>query len=143
MIQENITRDSYLLITVTWKGGFTHEVACRGYGLKSQLNFMKTIEYIDTCVYRECTEEFYNLKIYGDGSEWQQPLLVDTPPKKQKTSTKSLPKKVPLTTQVGKKPSLTKPSVKTVKSKAKPKVKSSPVTKKPSSGSLQKNGKPK
>lgn len=127
--QTKVSRDAYFLLTVKWKGGFTHYVASRGYGLKSQLDFTKSLEYVESVTYAEITEEQYKLKVFGDGSEWESQPVADTKSKNSKTSTTSPRKSGPSVKKVGKKPSATKVSATPVKKTAKKTTKSSTTKK--------------
>lgn len=64
--------DAYFIMTVTWKGGFSHTVPCRGFNLKSHIKFTESLEYVDTYEYVECTQEEYDLKVFGDGSDFEE-----------------------------------------------------------------------
>lgn len=78
------SREGYYFITVTWKGGFTHIVPCRGYNLKSQLDFNKSLFWVDKYDYVEVTQEKY--EEYYSGS-------IDEGTEKQADSTKGKPRK--------------------------------------------------
>jgi hypothetical protein len=57
---------------VKWQGGFKHVVPCRGYNLGSQIRFTESLEYVDSYDYYECTKEEYELRFFGDGSEFEE-----------------------------------------------------------------------
>lgn len=78
--------DAYFLITCKWKGGFTHVVPCRGYNLKSQIAFHKSLEWIEEFYFDECDQAEYDRRVFGIGEEeCQSPVVADT---KSKISTK-------------------------------------------------------
>lgn len=93
--RQTVPRDAYFLLTVNWKDGFTHKVACRGYNLASQIRFTESIDYIDTYSYDECTQEEYELKVWGDGSDFEENTDGRTSKNKtqQKNPTKRKPRK--------------------------------------------------
>jgi hypothetical protein len=80
-------------MTVTWKGGFSHIVPCRGFNLKSQIKFTESLEYVDSYDYVECTQEEYELRIWGDGSEFEE--NKDGRASKTKTQQKAPAKRKP------------------------------------------------
>lgn len=53
-------RDNYYQIDVVWKDGFKHKINCRGYNLKSMLDFQASIFWIESYKYKEITEQQYN-----------------------------------------------------------------------------------
>lgn len=65
MEKKTVKSDAFFLITVKWKGGFKHKVACRGYNLKSWMDFEDSLEYVDSYNYVETTEEVYNKLVFG------------------------------------------------------------------------------
>ena len=69
--------DAYFLMTVTWKGGFSHSVPCRGFNLKSQIKFTESLDYVESYDYVECTQEEYELRVWGDGSDVRDLLHVE------------------------------------------------------------------
>lgn len=56
--------DSYYLMKVKWKGGFTHDILCRGYNLKSWVDFQKSIEYVESFSYEEITKAAYEKRYH-------------------------------------------------------------------------------
>ena len=60
-----VNRDAYFLITVVWKDGMTHKIPCRGYNLKSWLDFQKSIEYIEKYSYAETTQKIHDKMVFG------------------------------------------------------------------------------
>ena len=63
-------RDNYYQIDVAWTGGFKHKIYCRGYNLKSMLNFQESIFWIDKFTYKEITEQQYKKGTqYNDNSD--------------------------------------------------------------------------
>ena len=63
-------RDDYYQIDVKWKHGFKHTIYCRGYNLKSWLNFQDSIFWIETVTHKQITEKQYNKGMgLTDGSE--------------------------------------------------------------------------
>lgn len=80
----------YYLITVKWMGGFTHKVPARHYNLKSQINFTKSLQYVDEYSYEKVSEEEYNKYFYGeqekeqsDGSGKQRKAQQTSPAKRK------------------------------------------------------------
>ncbi len=61
----NITRDDFVFIDITWKGGFKHTVPCRGFNFKSQIEFTKSIFWIEKFTWRVVTEKEYNAKLWA------------------------------------------------------------------------------
>jgi hypothetical protein len=57
-----MNRDGYYFIDVTWKGGFKHTVACRGYNLRSMIKFQESIFWIEKIMYKEVTQKQYENK---------------------------------------------------------------------------------
>ena len=53
-------RDNYYQIDVVWKDGFKHKINCRGYQLKSMLDFQASIFWIESYKYKEITQQQYN-----------------------------------------------------------------------------------
>lgn len=101
------TRDGYYLIDITWKTGFKHTVACRGYNLKSEITFNKSIFWIEDMSYREVTQEEYELKAWGP------PIGEPEPPLKPKRKKNDKP--VPAAKRAAKARAPTKASAKTSK----------------------------
>jgi hypothetical protein len=124
-----ITRDDYLFITVVWKSGFKHIVPCRGYKLKSEINFMKSIYYIDSFVWHKVTQKEYEERIWGSGS------VVDTEKMTSTTTTPSARKTGQSEKVDGKKPSRIKPSAQPVTKTTSKRASSSVTTRKRTSGS--------
>ena len=124
-----VKREDYVFIDVTWKGGFTHIVPCRGYNLKSQLDFNKSIFWIKEFTWRIVSQKEYEDKIWGSG------LVVDTEKTISTTTTQSQRKSGPSAMKVGKKHSATKQSVKRATKTTKKKALSSTVTRKQKNGS--------
>lgn len=61
--------DGYYRIEVKWVGGFKHNIYCRGYQLKSMMNFQKTIYWIESAEYKEITEQQFNKAQAYDDSD--------------------------------------------------------------------------
>jgi hypothetical protein len=61
----NVTRDDFVFIDITWKGGFKHTVPCRGYNFKSQIKFNESIFWIEKFTWRIVTEKEYNAKLWA------------------------------------------------------------------------------
>ena len=59
-IGETVPRDGYYQIDVVWKDGFKHNIKCRGFNLKSMLDFQKSIFWIESYKYKQITEKLYN-----------------------------------------------------------------------------------
>lgn len=87
-----VAYDAYFLLTCKWKSGFTHVVPCRGYNLKSQLQFTKSLTWIQEYSYTECTAEEYNKRVFGIGEEECQSQPVADTKSRSKKSTTSPPK---------------------------------------------------
>lgn len=132
--RQTVPSDAYFLVHVKWQSGFEHSVPCRGYGLKSQLEFHKTLEYVESFSYEETTKEHYEFRVFGDGSEWESEQVADMTSKKSKTPTKSPPKSGPSVKKVGVKPSATKVSATPAKKTTKKTTKSSTTSKKKITG---------
>lgn len=121
-----VKREDYVFIDVTWKGGFTHTVPCRGYNLKSQLDFNKSIFWIKEFTWRVVSQKEYEDKVWGSG------LVVDTEKTTSKTTTRSRRKN---TQETAKKHSATKQSVVPATKTTRKKVISSTATRKQKNGS--------
>jgi len=128
----DINRDDYLFMTVTWKGGFTHIVPCRGYNLKSQIQFTKSLFWVETFTWRVVSKEDYEERIWGSGS------AADTEKTTLTSTTRPRSKNGQSGKTDGKKPSRTKQSVKPATKTTKKKASSSTTTRKQTSGSLAK-----
>jgi len=61
----DIKRDDYIFIDITWKSGFKHTVFCRGFNFKSQIDFTKSIFWIDKFTWRVVSEKEYNAKLWA------------------------------------------------------------------------------
>ena len=86
MEPNRVKSDAYFLLTIKWVGGFTHQVPCRGYSLKSQLDFTRSLTYVEEFTYAECDQAEYDRRVFGIGEEeCQSPVVADT---KSKISTK-------------------------------------------------------
>jgi len=70
--------DSYYLMKVKWRGGFTHDVLCRGFNLKSWMNFQKSITYVESFSYEEISKEAYEKRYHVSVDE------IVKKPRKQK-----------------------------------------------------------
>ena len=57
MTQNKVPYDAYYLMTVKWKHGLVHRILCRGYNLKSWLDFQKSLSEIESYSYEEITKE--------------------------------------------------------------------------------------
>ena len=126
------TRDSYYFIDVTWKSGFKHTVPCRGFRLKSELEFNKSIFWIESIEYYEVTQKQYEEKT------WESPLVVDTELKTTKKPTTSQRKRGKSQLKDGAEQSTTPASVKPARKTTKPRTPSSTATKKKTTGSKEK-----
>ena len=124
----------FYLITVKWMGGFTHVVPTRRYNLKSQLEFTKSLDYVEKVTYVETTEDEYNRYIYGD-ELWESLRHAGTESKKSKTRTRSPSKRGTSVKKDGPKPSTTKRSAPAAKKSTKKKATSSTPVKKKTTGS--------
>jgi hypothetical protein len=111
-VEDKVLRDDYYIIKVKWFGGFTHNVPCRGYNLKSLLRFHDSLDYADTYSYETTTKQQYEKLIYGE-EEWESLPAVDTKLKKSKTPSTSQAKDGQSTKADGKKSLSTKVSAKT------------------------------
>lgn len=125
------TRDGYYFIEITWKSGFKHIVPCRGFRLKSEIEFNRSIFWIESYHYYEVTKEQYEERVWGSGS------LADTEKTTSTNNTKSSRKAKTATKTDGTKPSSTKRSAPAAKKSMKEKVSSSKPKKKPQSGSVE------
>lgn len=67
--QNKVPYDAYYLMTVKWKGGITHSILCRGFNLKSWLDFQKSITWVDSYSYEEITKEEHDKRFYGVENE--------------------------------------------------------------------------
>lgn len=126
------TRDSYYFIDVTWKSGFKHTVPCRGFRLKSELEFNKSIFWIESIDYYEVTQKQYEEKT------WESPLVADTELKTTKKPTTSPRKRGKSQPKDGAEQSTTPASVKPARKTTKPRTPSSTATKKKTTGSQEK-----
>ena len=64
-----VTANDYILINVAWFKSqgkiFKHKVPCRGYNLKSILNFLKALAYVESFDYNIVDEKTFNKHWYG------------------------------------------------------------------------------
>lgn len=67
--------DAYYLMTVKWKHGLTHDILCRGFNLKSWIDFQKSINGVESYNYEEISRQQYDEYFYG---------VEDEPIKKQR-----------------------------------------------------------
>ena len=65
-VQNKVALDAYFLMTVKWKDGFTHKIMCRGYNLKSWLDFQKSLNGVESYSYEEITKEEHDKRFYGE-----------------------------------------------------------------------------
>jgi hypothetical protein len=70
MIGDRVPTDAYFFVDVVWKKtgktkAFKHTVPCRGYNLKSQLNFNDSLFWVDTHSYREVSKQEWEKKVWG------------------------------------------------------------------------------
>ena len=63
-----VNKDAFFQIDVKMQGGFKFKIPTRGYGLKSLLDFQKTLLYVEKYSFKEITEKEYN-KLMGDKSK--------------------------------------------------------------------------
>ncbi len=124
----DIERDDYIFIDVTWKGGFTHTVFCRGYNLKSQIKFNESLLYVESFTWRKVSKEDYEEKL------WPSLQVADTPSENLTNSDKSQSKRGTSAKKVGSKQSTTQASAKTATKNTKKKVQSSTPSKKSTTG---------
>jgi hypothetical protein len=59
-----VNRDAYFIIYVEWTHGFKHSIACRGYNLKSWLDFEESLgkHNIKKVTYKEVTNSAWEKK---------------------------------------------------------------------------------
>ena len=124
----DIKRDDYIIIDITWKSGFKHSVPCRGFNLKSQIEFQKSIFWIESYSYRVVTKKEYEESIWGSLE------AVDTELKTSMTSSASPRKRGTSQKKVGSDVSTTQASAKTAIKTTKEKATSSTRMKKKPSG---------
>lgn len=55
----NIVKDDYICLTTVWKHGFTHDLYCRGFELKSMLLTNESIPWINNTTYKKITQQEY------------------------------------------------------------------------------------
>ena len=71
--------DGYYRIEVKWEGGFKHNIYCRGYQLKSMMNFQKTLNWIESAEYKEITQQQFNKGTsYNDDSDTSKEKSVSS-----------------------------------------------------------------
>ena len=107
----------YILADVVWSTGFTHKVPMRGFSLKSQIEFHKSLSHVVSMTPNVVTEEEYNNYLYGedDGSrECKTETLKKTPAKRKPRSKASEDSK-----RVSKPRGATKPAAKRTASNGK------------------------
>ena len=63
-----VNKDAFFQIDVKMHGGFKFKIPTMGYGLKSLLEFQKTLLYVEKYSFKEITEKEYN-KLMGDKSK--------------------------------------------------------------------------
>ena len=92
MFEQNVTRDSYIFMEVEWLSGFKHIVPCRGYNLKSQINFTKSLQYVKDFSYRLVSAKDYEDRVWGTDEKENS----DGPrPRKAKALKEAAPKRKP------------------------------------------------
>lgn len=128
----DVKRDDYIFLDVTWKSGFKHTVPCRGYNLKSQIDFNNSLFWIEKFTWRVVTQKEYEDKL------WASPLVADTEKTTSTNTTRSRRKSGQSEKTDGKKHSATKQSATTATKNTKKKASSSTATRKQPSGSLVK-----
>jgi len=81
----------YFLLTTEWKHGFKHHNAIADHGLKSMVNFSRSIDYIKDVTYKEISPEKYEQLMYGDddGRDNQRETQQENPPKRSRAKAKS------------------------------------------------------
>ena len=62
-----VNRDAFFQIDVKMQGGFKFKLPTKGYGLKSLLDFQKTLLYVEKYSFKEITQKEYN-KLMGRGN---------------------------------------------------------------------------
>ncbi len=65
-----VPTDAYYFMEVTWKKqgkikAFKHIVPCRGYNLKSQINFNESLFWVDKYTYKEVTKQQWEKRVWG------------------------------------------------------------------------------
>lgn len=131
-----VTRESYVLIDVTWQGGFKHSVPCRGYNLKSQIKFQESLQYIEAFTYRIVTQKEYDAFVFGEPECQSSPAAV-IKSKNSTTSSTSPRKNGKSAKTAGSKQLPTKASAKTATKATKTPTRSSKAKPKNSTGSLE------
>lgn len=87
MIGDRVPTDAYFFVDVVWKKtgktkAFKHTVPCRGYNLKSQLNFNDSLFWVDTHSYREVSKQEWEKKVWG--CILDQGIILNITPLKKK-----------------------------------------------------------
>ena len=78
-------------MTTEWKHGFKHNNPIADHGLKSMVNFSRSIDYIKDVTYKEISLEKYEQLMYGDddGRNDQRETQQENPPKRSRAKAKS------------------------------------------------------
>jgi len=63
-----VNKDAFFQIDVKMKGGFKFKIPTKGHGLKSLLDFQKTLLYVEKYSFKEITEKDY-IKLMGGKSK--------------------------------------------------------------------------
>jgi hypothetical protein len=63
-----VNKNAFFQIDVKMKGGFKFKIPTQGHGLKSLLDFQKTLLYVEKYSFKEITEKDY-IKLMGGKSK--------------------------------------------------------------------------
>ena len=135
----DIKKYDYLIANVQWSSGFKHKIAMRGFQLKSEIDFHKSLSHVTSFTWDIVTEEEYEKHKYGE-LECQSSVPAVTKSKTTKTRASSRSKAKTVTKEATIKQSRTKQSAKPVTKNTKPKGSSS-KKEKISNGSQTRSGK--
>jgi hypothetical protein len=81
----------YFLLTTEWNHGFIHHNPIADHGLKSMVNFSRSLDYVKQVTYKEISAKQYQELMYGDddGRDHKRETQQENPPKASRTKTKS------------------------------------------------------
>lgn len=127
-----VNREDYIFMNVVWNTGFKHIVPCRGFNLKSWLQFQESLSNVKSYDWYIVSKDEWEERVWGSGS------VADTEKTILKDNTRSRRKSGPSEPKDGKKHSRIKQSVEVVTKDTKKKSPSSTRTKKQTDGSLAK-----
>jgi len=107
----DIVKDDYICLTTIWKHGFTHDLYCRGFELKSMLSTNESIPWINNTTYKKITkkeyEDYHSCKLEPVGTTLKKTKASISPPK-HSTKSKAAPQNTATTAKIAETTTMTK-----------------------------------